>query len=257
MIPLLQTELRKVLPYRTFWAILLVFGGLLLLIFYSSSNIMVNNQRLGGDTFQFPGIWGKLTYIASYFNLLLGILLVILVTDEYTFRTLRQQLIDGRSKAEAVGAKFSLILLLGLGATLLLLLIGLGFGLVHSTKTGGRAVVQEMPFLGYYLVQAVGYMSLALLIGHIVRRSGLAILTFLVYAWVVEPLLHSQLPETVDRYFPMKVFGSLTPFPEREVLELVMGPTGALTPTQALLPAILYSLLFCLLAYGVLRGRDV
>lgn len=257
MMPLLQTELRKVLPYRTFWAILLIYGGLLLLIFYGSSNITVNNQRLGGDTFQFPSIWLNLTYIASYFNLLLGILVVILVTDEYTFRTLRQQLIDGRSKAEAVGAKFSLILFLGLGATLFLLLIGLGFGLAHSTERRGLAVVQEMPFLGYYLVQAVGYMSLALLIGHLVRKSGLAILAFLVYTWVLEPLLHSQLPDNVDRYFPMKVFGSLTPFPEREMLEMVMGPTGALTPSQALLPAILYSLLFCLLAYGVLRGRDV
>ncbi|CAN5913336.1 hypothetical protein BH24BAC1_BH24BAC1_17150 [soil metagenome] len=257
MMPLLQTELRKVLPYRTFWAILLVFAGLLLLIFYSSSNITVNNQRLGGDTFQFPGIWLKLTYIASYFNLLLGILVVILVTDEYTFRTLRQQLIDGRSKAEAVGAKLGLILTLGFGATLFLLLTGLGFGLVHSTERGGLAVVQEMPFLGFYLVQAVGYMSLALLIGHLVRKSGLAILAFLVYAWVLEPLLHARLPDSVDRYFPMKVFGSLTPFPEREMLEVVMGPTGALSPAQAVLPAILYSLLFCLLAYGVLRGRDV
>ncbi len=100
-------------------------------------------------------------------------------------------------------------------------------------------------------------MCLALLIGHLVRKSGLAILAFLVYAWVLEPILHSQLPDTLDRYFPMKVFGSLTPFPEREMLEMVMGPTGALTPAQALIPAILYCLLFCLLAYGVLRGRDV
>ena len=257
MIALLQTELRKVLPYRTFWAILLIFGGLLLLIFYSSSNITINDRQLGSAPFLFPGIWMNLTYIASFFNLLLGILVVILVTDEYAFRTLRQQVMDGRSRVETVLAKLWLILALGVGAAFFLLLVGLGFGLTHSPEVEGLAVVQELYYLGFYLVQSVGYMCLALLIGHLVRKSGLAILAFLVYAWIVEPLVHSRLPESVDRYFPMKVFRSLTPMPQQETVEMLTGAFETLSPEQALLPAVAYSLLFCGLAYAVVRGRDL
>lgn len=257
MIPLLQTELRKVLPYRTFWVILLIFGGLLLLIFYSSSNITVNDRQLGSAPFLFPGIWMNLTYIASFFNLLLGILVVILVTDEYTFRTLRQQVIDGRSRAEAILAKFWLILALAFGAAFFLLLVGLGLGLSYSPQVEGLAVVQEMYLLGFYLVQAVGYMCLALLIGHLMRKSGLAILGLLVYAWVLEPLVHSRLPESADKYFPMKVLRSLTPMPQQETVEMLTGPLETLSPEQALLPALGYSLLFCCLAYTVLRVRDL
>jgi ABC-2 type transport system permease protein len=257
MIPLLQTELRKVLPYRTFWMILILFMGLLLLIFYAASGFTINAQQVGADFYSFPGIWRRLTYFASYFNLLLSILLLILITDEYAFRTLRQQIIDGRTRAEAVMAKFWLILVLALGATFFLLLLGLGFGLANTAGVRFLAVVQEIHFLGYYLVQAVGYMSLALLIGHLVRKSGMGILSFLVYTWVLEPLLHTRMPDELDRYFPVKVFGSLTPMPQREMLELFTGPSRALPPELAVLPALLYSGLFCLLAYGLLRVRDL
>ena len=258
MIPLLQTEIRKILPYRTFWVISVIFTGLFLLIFYGSSTITINGQQLGSSTYQFPGIWMKLTYIASFFNLLLGILVVILVTDEYAFRTLRQQIIDGRSRGEAILAKFALILALGLAATLFLLLAGLGFGLFYATdKLNILKVVQEMYYLGFYLVQTVGYMSLALLIGHLVRKSGLAVLGFLVYAWVLEPILHTRLPDHVKKYFPMKTFSSLTPNPQREMLDMLMGPTEILSPEQAVVPALVYSGLLCLGAYAVIRARDL
>jgi ABC-2 type transport system permease protein len=257
MMPLLQTELRKVLPYRTFWVILGVFVGLLLLIFYGSSSITINDRQLGSAPFLFPGVWMNLTYMASFFNLLLGILVVILVTDEYTFRTLRQQVIDGRTRAEVILAKFWLILALGFAMTFFLLLVGLGFGLTHTPDASGLMVIQEMYYLGFYLVQTVGYMTLALLIGHLVRKSGLAILGFLVYAWVLEPIVHSRLPESVDKYFPMKVVRSLTPLPQREAVEMLTGPIETLTPEQALVPALGYSFLFCLLAYALLRVRDL
>src|SRR5688500_2377894 len=95
MLSLLRIELRKILPYRTIWVILGIFILLLFLIVKGSSTIEINGQKAGTSLYNFPDIWMKLTYIASYFNLLLGILVIILITDEYSFRTLRQQVIDG------------------------------------------------------------------------------------------------------------------------------------------------------------------
>ncbi|HEY4652281.1 MAG TPA: ABC transporter permease, partial [Pontibacter sp.] len=79
---LLRTELRKILPYRTFWIILAVYALLMLLILYTSSSVQINGKALGNETYQFPALWMRLTYVAHFFNLLLGILVIVLVTDE-------------------------------------------------------------------------------------------------------------------------------------------------------------------------------
>lgn len=253
----LRIELRKLLPYRTFWVILAVFALLLFVILYGSSNVTINGQTAGAKFYQFPGLWPKLTYIASYFNLLLGILLVIIVTDEYAFRTIRQQVIDGYTRADVIRAKYSVVLLLGIACAMYVFLLGLGFGIGFSEALDTGKILADAQFVLYYFVQAIGYMSLAMLFGFLIRKSGLGILAFLLYAKVVEPIVHYQLPDAMDKFFPMKVLSSLTPMPGKEMFEMVTGASEALTPLQALAPAIVYISLFCLLSYVLLRTRDL
>ncbi len=254
---LLITELRKIFPYRTFWTILLLFTGLLLLFVYLGSKIELNGQTAGPTLYSFPDIWIKLTYIASYFNLLLGILIVILITDEYSFRTIRQQVIDGWFKHDVILAKLLVILLIAAFGTLVLLGTGLFFGYTYSPSTATSKVVQDIRHLAFYFVQAVGYMSLAMLFAFLIRKNGLAIIAFLIYAKIIEPIIHSRFPDEMDQYFPMKVFSSLTPTPGRGLLESITGPTLNLTPTAALLPAIAYIGVFCIVAYLILKNRDL
>ncbi len=257
MAALLITELRKLLPYRTFWIILLIFAGLFLLFVYMGSKVELNGQAAGPKLYNFPDIWLKLAYIASYFNLLLGVLIIILITDEYSFRTLRQQVIDGWFRSDVILAKFMVILLIAAFGTCVLLGAGLYFGLSYSPDTSTGKVIQDIRHLLFYFVQAVGYMSLALLFGFLIRKNGLAIIAFLVYAKIIEPIIHLRLPDEIDQYFPMKVLSSLTPMPGRDVLESLTGPTLSLTPTMALLPAIGYIGLFTIMAYLLLKLRDL
>ncbi|QNF34471.1 ABC transporter permease [Adhaeribacter swui] len=254
---LLLIELRKLVPYHTFWSILLIFTGLFLLFAYLGSKVEINGQAAGPTLYNFPDIWLKLAYIASYFNLLWGVLLIILATDEYSFRTLRQQVIDGWFKRDVVLAKFTVILLLAAFGTCVLLGTGLFFGLTYSPDVTTAKVLQDIRHLLFYFVQAIGYMSLALFFGFLIRKNGLAIIAFLVYAKILEPLIHLRFPDQVDQYFPMKVLSSLTPLPGRDVLESFTGPSLALTPTAALLPAIAYIALFIFLTYLLLRFRDL
>jgi hypothetical protein len=221
------------------------------------SKVELNGQSAGPKLYNFPDIWLKLAYIASYFNLLLGVLMIILITDEYSFRTLRQQVIDGWFKSDVILAKFFVILLIATFGTCVLLVAGLFFGLSYSPDTSASKIIQDIRHLFFYFVQAVGYMSLALLLAFLIRKNGLAIITFLVYAKIIEPIIHLRLPDEVDQYFPMKVLSSLTPMPGRDVFESLTGPTLTLTPTAALLPAIGYIGLFALLAYILLKLRDL
>lgn len=254
---LLRTELRKITPYRTVWVILGIFIALLFLIVRGSSNITINGQSAGTSLYNFPDIWMKLTYIASYFNLLLGILVIILVTDEFSFRTLRQQVIDGYFRADVIAAKLMVMVLIAIFATVVVAALGFGFGLAYSNNPTSQQITGNLMYLVYYFVQALGYMALAMFIGFLIRKNGLAIIAFLVFSKIVEPILRYPIDDNLDKFFPMKTFSSLTPTPGQDMLDSAFGTTLELAPEVAVLPAILYIALFTGLSYALLRLRDL
>lgn len=254
---LLRIELHKMLPYRTVWVILAIYVALMLLILFASSNVSINGQELGSQMYNLPQFWQTLTYIASFFNLLFGILMIVLVSDEYSFRTLRQQVIDGLSRMDLVLAKFYVALGLGVFATIFILVLGLYFGLVHGQNHASDAIFGKIDHLSYYFLQAVGYMSLAMLFGFIIRKSGLAIIAFIAYAQVVEPLIHFRLPDTVDKYMPIKVLKTLTPMPAQDVLDQMTSPTELLSLPWAAVLAAGYIALFWAMSYYTLKLRDL
>jgi len=253
---LFRAELRKIVPYRTVWIILLLFVVLLALFISAGGKVTLNGQEVGATLYTFPGLWQKLTYVASYFNLLLGVLLVILITDEFQFRTFRQQVIDGASVVELLQNKLLVSAALASFGMLTVLGLGFYFGLTRAADSASQAT-SGITAVVLYGVQVLGLLSMAALVAVLVRRSGPGILLFLLYAWVAEPLLRFSLPDTLDRFLPAKIFNSLTPLPGQEVLDTVTGPSAALLPTEALPLALAYTVLFWALSYLVLRSRDL
>src|ERR1051325_9413689 len=104
---LLQIEFIKIKSYRSFWAICAIYA--LILILVTSTLKMVESEDPAHSFFSFPDVWHHLAYVASFLNLLPGILIIMLVANEYTFRTFRQNLIDGLAREEIVYSKFILI----------------------------------------------------------------------------------------------------------------------------------------------------
>ena len=253
---LLRAELRKILPYRTVWIILLLYAVLLWLFVAAGGSVTLNGQQLGESLYVFPQLWDKLAYVASYFTMLLGILLIILITDEFQFRTFRQQVIDGGSVAGLVQNKLAVSGLLAGFGMLVVLVAGFYFGLTRAADTVGQAFA-GLPAVLFYGVQVLGLLALAGVVAVLVRRSGAAILLFLLYLWVVEPLARLSLPDTLDRYLPAKVFNSLTPMPGQQLLDTLAGPSMALLPSEALPIALIYAALFWGLTYLLLRSRDL
>jgi hypothetical protein len=229
---LLRTEFRKIFPYRTFWVILAIYVLLLALLVYVSRSVMVSGQSVGPSMYQFPGLWVRFTYIAYFFNLLLGILIIVL-------------------------SKFYVVLALAVFSTVFLLVLGLIFGLLYSNDTKLSAMLGQIDHLSYFFVQAVGYMVLAMFFAFLIRKSGLAIIAFLAWSKIVEPVIHYQLDDSIDKYMPMKVFGSLTPMPGQDMLDKFTAPTELLSPAWATLPALVYIGLLLLLSYLLLRFRDL
>src|SRR5690606_27562716 len=120
---LLAIEWLKIKKYRTFWILNGFFIVLLPLLAYELRNnlIKVNGSNMsifGDNSYGFPGVWSNIGFWASILIIFLSILVIIVTTNEYSFRTNRQNIIDGWNRLQFYHAKVSLALALSVFATL-------------------------------------------------------------------------------------------------------------------------------------------
>lgn len=135
--------------------------------------------------FNFPIIWHITTFFASYFKFFFAIVVVSMIGNEYSNKTLKQNLIDGLSKKEFILSKFYTIVFFSLAATVLIGLATFLIGLYYSSYTEATIIFREIEFLLAYFVKLVGFFSLCLFFGMLVKRSAFA-LAFLVVLYIIE-----------------------------------------------------------------------
>jgi cytochrome c oxidase subunit IV len=138
--------------------------------------------------YDFPDVWQNVSYVANFFKVILAFIIVISVSNEAAFRTLRQNIIDGLSKKEFLVSKLWLMFLLSAGAAFLLFLIGGITGLIYSHVQGPEYMFQSMGFLLAYVLGVFTYLTFALLITLLIPKAGLVIVGLFMYTVVFEPL---------------------------------------------------------------------
>lgn len=210
MLRLLRIEFLKVKTYKTFWAFLGIYA-LLLLLFSGAANKITPGSNPAFSLFSFPDVWHNLAYMASYLNVLLGILIILLISNEFTFKTFRQNVIDGLSRDEAVTAKFLFINAVASGCILFLFLYGLIRGLAAGQYDFIGQIFEQMHYLLLLLLQISGYMGIAAVITFLIRRAALAIVFYLIYVIVLERLFRFRIPDEIERYLPVHVLDTLVP----------------------------------------------
>ncbi len=260
MLDLLKIEYKKIIPYKTFWVIFGLVFVLTPLVFYGVGQIKIENFPIDFTTvYRFPYVWNNITYIASWFNLLIGMLIVILVCNEFSFKTFRQHVIDGQSKADFIIAKIILMTSFAIFSTLFLLVIGSLFGFV-SGNGDDAAMFADIKYLAIYFIQALGYMSVGLIIAVLIRSTALSIITF-IFSIIIENIVRIFIPSPFDMYLPMKIISNLTPFPvpksviAEEMKNSVLQHQIPLDTT--VLVAIAYIVLFWGISYLILTKKDI
>lgn len=238
MLRLLHIEFLKVKSYPTFWVFMGSYVLLILLFSSSSSPSATDPAALFLGT---PSVWNKLVQNASFFNLLLGILTILLVTNEFTFRTFRQNIVDGLSRAEAITAKFILVLAIALVCILFLFVYGTikGFTTGQFEHLGG--MFTDISYLFKLFLQMLGYMSIAALLAFLIKRAALAIVAYLIYMVPLERLLWFSLPDELDRYLPVHVLSSLVPIDFFEMFSRSIRAVEPLQPEVVYMLAVIYA----------------
>ncbi|MNV44150.1 ABC-2 family transporter protein [compost metagenome] len=159
--------------------------------------------------YSFPNVWGFITYSASYFNLLLAVVVVILTTNEFSNRTLRQHIIDGLTKRQVIVSKFIVVFLLSSVATAYVFLIGAIFGLSQGK---GLDLYTNVHFVGLFFIQTLCYFGLAFFLSVLLIRPALTIVLF--YGVVfIETVFGWFLPVNIYAFMPMNNISKLTPLP--------------------------------------------
>lgn len=125
--------------------------------------------------FNFPFIWHFNTYIGSIFKFFLLIVIVSMISNEYSYKTLKQNLIDGLSKKEFILSKFYMVIVFAFISTVFIFVISLILGLLYSDYNEISIIFSDLEYLIAFFIKLIGFFSFGLFMGILVKRSAFAI----------------------------------------------------------------------------------
>jgi len=184
MTELLKIEWLKLKNYIAFkvMAIFFIIGVFAInYIVYTVNKNIVNNVPGAGlisfSPYNFENTWQSTSYATGFILLLPSLLLMMLLTNEYTFKTHRQNIIDGLSRQQFISVKIMMALIFALVATVLVFITALIFGFGSGTSFSLNGIV----YVGYFFLKALSYNLIAILFSVLIKRTGFATGVFFIY----------------------------------------------------------------------------
>jgi ABC-type transport system involved in multi-copper enzyme maturation permease subunit len=173
----------------------------------------ININRI--PLYHFPDVWLNLIWHCGLLKIILAIMVVISITNEYTYRTIRQNIIDGLSRSEFLTSKILTNLLFSVISVAMIFVVGLITGLIYSPSLEIARMVTDLEFFLAYFLEIFFFLSFALMLGILVQRSGLAIILLLL-AQLIELIITSNIdgfaPGLIP-FFPMRALWNLIDWP--------------------------------------------
>lgn len=222
---LIRTEWLKMRKYNAFWWImgltLLSYPGINYILYIGYNEMTSQPDQVGqylkmglGNPFAFPEVWHSVAYFSSWFVFIPAVVIIMFITNEYTFRTHRQNIIDGWSRRQFITSKLIDVLIVSLIITLLYFFVALISGTLNKpTKPG---MWTQSYYTGLFFLQTFSQLSLAFFTGFLVRKAFLALGIFLFYFLILENFIVGFLnwkKVPIASYFPLEVSDKLIPRP--------------------------------------------
>ena len=278
MLRLLTIELHKLKYNKSAKVISIVYFILITFIALISSiefNFGDFHFRIADQgIFNFPYIWHFNTYIAAILKLFLAIVIVSMMTNEYSNRTLKQNLIDGLSKKEFVLSKFLTVILFSVISTLFVFGVSLVLGLMFSDYNELGIIFSDIEYLFAYFIKLTGFFSFCLFLGVLVKRSAFA-LGFLLIWSIAEGIIYSvfkwkifkdtDIAESIMQFFPLAAMSNLIkePFSRLGAVQSAANQLGeafdkdySVQPLTILI-VLAWTFLFIYGSYYILKRRDL
>lgn len=274
---LLQIELIKLWNNRA--SKVLIFGYFILLsaialvaaIKFDIGPIKFHLAEQG--IFNFPYIWHFNTFIAGFLKIFLAIIIVSMMANEYTYKTIKQNLIDGLSKKEFIASKFLTVALFSFISTVFVFIISLVLGLFYSDYTEVGIILTDLRFILAYFVKLIGFFSFCLFVGVLVKRSAFA-LGFLILWQMFEGFIRGMIrwklfdehtTDTIMGFFPLNAMYNVLkePFSRFSAVQSVANQIGEKismnyqTTLLEIFIVLLWAGVFVWGSYVIVKKRDL
>jgi len=284
MIRLLSIELQKIWQNRSSRILTIIyFLSLTLLATIALIEFEVGPFKVRAAEsgfFNFPYIWHFTTYVASWLKIFLAVIIVSMIANEYSYGTLKQNLIDGMSKKEFLLSKIYTILLFSVVSTVFVFLISLILGLKYSSFTEASIIFSDLEYLFAYLLKHVAFFSFCLFLGLLIKRSAFT-LGFIFVWFLAENAGHAILKYQILGYkhgdkdtvvidwvkdvLPLESMSNLIvePFTRLNFVKSVTSTVGAnfennydVQPINVAI-VLFWTSLFLFLSFYILKKRDL
>jgi len=278
MLRLLTIELHKLKYNKSAKVISLVYFILITFIALIASiefNFGEFHFRIADQgIFNFPFIWHFNTWIAAILKLFLAIVIVSMMSNEYSHRTLKQNLIDGLSKKEFILSKFLTVLCFALISTLFVFIVSLILGLMFSDYNEIGIIFSDTEYLFAYFIKLLGFFSFCMFLGVLVKRSAFA-LGFLLIWSIAEGIIYAilkwkmfkdtDIAESILQFFPLASMANLIkePFSRLGAVQSAASQLGeafdkdySVQPLTVLI-VLVWTFLFIYWSYLILKRRDL
>ena len=224
--------------------------------------------------FNFPYIWHFNTFIAAAFKFFLLLVIVSMMANEYSNKTLKQNLIDGLSKKEFVLSKFYTVVLFALMSTVFVFLVSMVLGLIYSDYNEISIIFSDMDYLLAFFVKLLGFFSFGLFLGMLIKRSAFAVgamLMWFIGETVVYNILKWNIYKDTDvadnlfQFAPLYSMGNLIdePFTRLNAVKTIASQIGEeITKDYGvqwyeLLIVLGWTFIFIYGSYYLLKVRDL
>ncbi len=252
--------------------ILFTFIALIASIEFNFAGIKLRVADQG--IFNFPYIWHFNTYIAAWAKLFLAIVIVSMMANEYSHRTLKQNLIDGLSKKEFIGSKFLTVIVFSLISTLFLFTVSLILGLSFSDYNEFSIVFSDLEYVLAYFVKLAGFFAFCMFLGILVKRSAFA-LGFLFIWWIIENIVYAilkfklfkgtNIADNIVQFFPLESMDNLIgePFSRLNFIQTTANQLGESLQRDytvhwyEIVIVLVWTVVFVNLSYVLLKKRDL
>lgn len=260
---LLTIEWNKIWPYKTFRFLGIFYLAAIALFFFSPNVLNIPGLEIfTKELFRFPRVWPTGTYLVGhFFNLIPAFIIISFIANEYSYRTLRQNIIDGLSRKEFLASKVLTIIVLALVSTFYLFLVSFVVGWINTPDIIRQdAMFEDAGYIGVYFIQTIGFFLLSAFLAFILQRSALTIIVLLLYIAIVEPIIVGNIDSDFASFFPAATIFSAIPAKVMmgEAVQSVMGIEPIDDVIRPQFFAILaYIGIYSVAAYLLLKRRDL
>ncbi|UOK41175.1 MULTISPECIES: ABC transporter permease [Flavobacterium] len=224
--------------------------------------------------FNFPYIWHFNTYFVAWLKLFLAVVIVSMIANEYSYGTLKQNLIDGMSKKEFILSKFLTVLLFAGISTVFVFIVTLILGYSFSSYNEIGIVFSDLEYLMAYFIKLVAFFSFCLFLGILIKRSAFA-LGFLMVWFFIEKVTYGIMGKfvfddfdranTIFKFFPLESMSNLIiePISRLNFIKTVSTQIGVENIKDynvhfsSIFIALIWTVIFVIMSFKILKKRDL